>query len=525
MRRSFCKSIFMTLVLVFVLSALIMAGVQAEELVVGINNQPGNINPLVGLNIGAEYVAINVYDTLVGRDQKMSDEGYLVEDSNKFTPGLAESWNISDDGLTYTFNLQKDVSFHNGSKFDGQDVEFTFALMQQKGSYAEYFSNLIEEVTVVDPYTVKVKLSHAEANFLRRISTYNACIMDKETVLNKAGSDLNSQMEWLAGNAIGTGAYVLESLATNTVKLRANADYFGEIGNLDRIIIKTISEASNRRIMIEKGDIQIATAPAQTDYNALENNKDVDLLVRPGNSKIVYFAMNMNQEPFDNLKLRKAIAYAVPYQALCKIVAGGDKYAPRAKSILTSELPGFKPVFDYEYNPEKARELVKEAGYEDGLEIQFDLFSAGTYPKCAVMLQSELKKVGIDMKIKKMAPPAFFQTGAAGNLNFLICSWWDNVADPVGLLTDLTHSKSIPDQGNWAQISDMEIDKLLNAAKEEMDPVKREKLTERVQELVNEKVAYIPVWEAKIIMAMRKNVSGYVHYSDALFRFNEMSIK
>jgi len=519
-KKSIVFSSILVLLLIFTISSI-----QAEELVVGMNNQAGDINPLVGLNIGAEYVDINIYDTLVGRDSKEAKEGYLIEDSNNFTPQLAKSWKISDNVSTYTFNLREDVNFHNGNKFDAEDVKFTFELMQKKGSYAEYFKNLIKEVNIIDPYTITVKLNRPEPKFLKRISTYNACILDKETVLNKAGTDIEEQMKWLASNAVGTGPYILESLDTNSVNMKANNDYYGELGNIDKIVLLTISEASNRRIMIEKGDIHIATSPSQNDYNALEKNNEIELLVRPGNSKVVYFSMNLNHEPFNEKMIREAIAYAVPYEAIINIAAGGEKYAPRAHSLLTSELHGYKPVFNYTHNPEKARELVKEAGYESGLEIQFDLFSAGTYPKCAEILQQELKNIGIDLKIKEMAPPAFFQAGSAGNLNFIINSWWDNVADPVGLLTDLTHSKSIPEQGNWAQISVEKIDRSLNAAQSELDSEKRAKLLESVQELVNEEIGYIPLWEAKIIMAMRKNVNDYVHYSDALFRFNEMNIE
>lgn len=523
MRSFIKKSVFFSLIIVL-LMLFTISNVQAEELVVGMNNQAGDINPLVGLNIGAEYVDINIYDTLVGRASQTTKEGYLIEDSNNFTPELAKSWEITDNVSTYTFKLREDVNFHNGSKFDAEDVDFTFELMQKKGSYAEYFKNLIKEINIIDPFTVEVKLNRPEPKFLKRISTYNACVMDKETVFEEAGSDIDDQMKWLASNAIGTGPYILESLSTNSVHMKINEDYFGEIGNIEKIVLLTISETSNRRIMIEKGDIHIATSPSQNDYEALENNDEIDLLIRPGNSKVVYFSMNLNHEPFDDKMIREAIAYAVPYEAIINIAAGGEKYAPRAHSLLTSELHGYKPVFNYEHNPEKARQLVKKAGYEDGLEIQFDLFSAGTYPKCAEILQQELKNIGIDLKIKEMAPPAFFQAGSAGNLNFIINSWWDNVADPVGLLTDLTHSKSIPEQGNWAQISVEEIDRSLNAAQSELDSEKRAKLLESVQELVNEKLGYIPLWEAKIIMAMRKNVNGYVHYSDALFRFSEMNI-
>lgn len=498
---------------------------QPKVLVVGDNNPPGDINPLIGLNIASQYISISTYDTLVGRSSMTSPEGDLIEKPDVFIPRLAESWQISDDGLEYTFDLRKGVKFHDNSDFDAEDVEFTFEMLKSNGSYASYFGELISKVEKIEPYKVKITLSRIEPQFLKRISSYNGSILSKEAVTQKGGSDVQGQMQWLAANEAGTGPYILESLTTDEAHLIANKDYWGDKPEIDKVIIKTVAESSNLRIMLEKGDIDLYRLPAAKDYAALEENPDIELLVRPANSKIVYLGLSTENNFLNNPKIRQAIAYAIPYDQICKVVGGGEKYTPRAQSILTSELAGSAPVFKYEYNLEKAKELLKEAGYEKGFKIDFDLFNAGKFPEIAVILQSEFKKIGINMEIKPMAPPAFFQTGDAGKLNFFMVSWWDNAADPAGLLNDIAHSSSIPSPGNYAKFSNKELDSLIDKAKVEMDAAKRGELLKKAQELLAQELPYVPMYEAKIVLAMRKNVKNYVHYSDSIPRLYEMTVE
>jgi len=496
---------------------------EPKVLVFGAGNQPGDINPLIGKNICAEFIDINVYDTLVGRGKKVSPEGYAMEDPDNVIPGLAESWDISADGLTYTFHLREDVRFHNGNPFDADDVVFTFEMLQANGSYATTFDELIAEVKATGQYTVDLTLNRVDPQFLRRIGTYNGCILDKETVL-AAGSDVTTQMEWLASHAIGTGPFVLGELTTDIARLEANPDYWAGPAALDEVIIKTIPEAANRKIMLEKGDIDIARSPGTTDYADLEANPDIDLVIRPGNSKVYYFAMNTQYPPFDDVRVRQAIAHAIPYEVLIEAVWGGDKYCPQAHSLITSQFPSHIPVYNYEYDLDKAKALLAEAGYADGFDIQFDLFDVPAYRNCAVMLQAELGKIGINMEIQPMAPPAFFQAGDAGELNLVVNSWWDNSADVVALMRKLAHTASIPSEGNWAQYSNPAVDQLIEKAEVEMDPAVRIAYLEAIQEILAEDVPYAVFGEGQIVFAANKKVQGYVHYTDALFRFYEMDI-
>lgn len=510
------------------LAALLLVGAtglaESKVLVIGDPNSAGDINPLIGKNIMAEYVCINVYDTLVLRGTKTSPEGYLMEDQNVTIPGLAEAWAISADGLIYTFTLREGVTFHNGSAFDSADVVHYFNLLQTVGSYASLFGELIESVTAPDAYTVVVTLSHVDTQFLRRISTYNGCITDAETLVAEAGEDAESQMNWLASHAIGTGPFALEEIATDRIRLTANPDYWRGAPNLDGVVLLTVPEAGNRKMMLERGDLSIADQPSTVDYESLISNPDIDLVIRPGNSKVYYIGMNVTAAPFDNVLVRKAIAHAIPYDDIRFVVVGGDDYAPSASSIITSDLPGHVSAFTCEYDLEEAKRLLTEAGYPNGLDIQFDLFNVATFEKCAVMLQAELQKIGVRMSIAPMAPPAFFSAGDAGALNLFIVSWWDNNADPVSLLNKIVHSSSIPAGGNWAQFSSAEADALIEKAAVEMDATTRDGYVASVQEIVGEQVPYAPIWEARIIFAARKGVVGHVHYSDALYRFFDMDL-
>ena len=523
MRR---KLVGMVASLVAALLLVGLAGVaDPKVLVLGDPNTAGDLNPLIGKNIVAEYVCINVYDTLVLRGSKTAPEGYQIEDQHSILPGLATSWDISEDGLTYTFALREGVTFHNGSAFDSADVVYYFDLLQTAGSYASLFGELIESVSASGPYTVTVELTRVDTQFLRRISTYNGCIPDKETLLAEGGESVESQMQWLASHAIGTGPFLLEEVVTDRIRLAGNPDYWRGAPNLDGVVLLTVPEAGNRKMMLERGDLTIAGSPAKTDYDSFIANPEIDLVVRPGNSKVVYIGMNVTSPPFDNVILRKAIAHAIPYDDIRFVVAGGDDYAPSATSILTSDLPGHVPTFTCEYDLDEAKRLLAEAGYPNGLDIQFDLFNVSTFEKCAVMLKAELEKIGVNLTIAPMAPPAFFSAGDAGSLDLFIVSWWDNNADPVSLLRKIIHGDSAPAGGNWAQFSNPEVNSLIERAEVEMDPVVRDGYVGSVQEIVGEQVPYAPIWEARIIFAARKSLVGHVHYSDALYRFFDMDLE
>ena len=347
-------SYFLILLLISVFISM-TGSAQEKVLVIGDGNPPGDINPLIGLNITSQYISISTYDTLISRSSMVSKDGELVEEPDVFNPRLAQSWTISENGLEYTFNLRKGVKFHSNHDFDAADVEFTFDMLRTHGSYASFFNELISKVEVLNPYQVKITLSRVEPQFLKRISSYNGSILSRNTVLEKGGSAVDDQMKWLASNEAGTGPYILESLSTDEARLVVNKDYWGDKPKIDRIILKTVAESSNLRIMLEKGDIDFYRLPAAIDYPALEANPDIELLVRPANSKVVYLGMNTEVAPYDNVKVRQAIAYTIPYEHLCEIIGGGGKYSPRARSILTDELSGSIPAFKYEYDLEKPK--------------------------------------------------------------------------------------------------------------------------------------------------------------------------
>ncbi len=494
------------------------------SLVIGASGAIGDINPLVGLHLTACWIAINVHDTLVGKGQRVGPDGYLIEDTANPEPRLATEWQVSDDGLTYTFSLREGVSFHDGSDFTADDVLFTFDLVTNVGAAADYFSSVIKEVEALDSHTVRFHLNRIEPIFLQQMSTYHTCILSKETLLREAGSDPDAQMQWLGSRAIGTGPYVLKEQMSDFAWFVANESYWGGPPAIDEVTIRVVDEASSRRVLLEKGDLDINVSPERVNYDALDRNPNIDLVVRPSTTRIFYVGMNTTTPPFDDIRVRQAIAHAIPYEDILNVVLGGEKYSNRARSILTSDIDGFVPVYEYGYDLDRARDLLVDAGYGDGLSFEWKSSTAEAFVQIGVMLQAELAKIGVDMDINAQPGATFFPAGRAGEHGLFFVSWWSGTGDAVDLLDALAHS-SQTGRGNWAHFSDPEVDEWIDNAKIELDPEKRAEYLKNVQEVLAEELPYAVIYEGSLVYGMSNKVQGYVHYSDNLIRFSDLRIE
>ncbi|MFO8060635.1 MAG: ABC transporter substrate-binding protein [Bacillota bacterium] len=494
------------------------------SLVMAASGAMGDVNPLVGLHLTACWVAINVHDTLVQKAHHMGPAGYLVEDTDNVEPGLATDWEISDDDLTYTFNLREGVEFHDGSSLTADDVEFTFDLVLTVGAAADYFSSVISEVEVVDSHTVKFHLNRVEPIFLQQLSTYHTCIMSKEAILREAGEDPDAQMQWLGSNLIGTGPYVMLEQMSDYVRFEANDDYWGGRPAIDEVSIQVVDEASSRRVLLERGDIDINVSPEKVNYEALDQNPDIDLVVRPSTTRIFYVGMNVAKPPFDDRRVREAIAHAIPYEDILNVVLGGERYSVRARSILTSDMAAFVPVYDYEYDLDRAAELLEEAGYGDGLQITWNSSTAEQFVQIGTMLQAELAKIGVDMEVSPQSGATYFPAGREGEFGLFFVSWWSRTGDPVDLIDAIAHSSEF-NRGNWVRLENDELDELIELARVEMDVEQRNEYLREAQQILADEMVYAVIYEGSVVYGMNKSVQGYVHYSDNLIRFDDLRIE
>ncbi|MBY0010320.1 ABC transporter substrate-binding protein [Paenibacillus typhae] len=473
------------------------------------------LDPAEANDLTSDTLVLAAYDQLVTYGIKTED-GANIANTEDIQPMLAESWEVSDDNTVYTFKLKQGVTFQSGNPVNAEAVAYSFERVanSSSGSFL-YGMAAIKSVKVVDDSTVEITLTNANHNFLQIIAMYTFSIVDQKTV-EAQGAD------YLKTNAAGSGPFTLEKWdpATEAV-FTANESYWQGAPSLSKVTMKFTKEASNRVLLLDKGDVDMAIEIPPKDVASLQSNTDLTVASNASN-RILFFAMNNNVKPFDNVKVRQAINYAIPYDELLSGVMYGQ--AKQMKSAVASNTPGFTDAgFVYEHNLDKAKELLAEAGYADGFTFDFTLGSGfDDWEDDAVLIQAELAKIGVTMNINKLARAQFLEQQKTNNLTSYISKWTSFVNDPGYHLGFLLYGKG---SSNYINYSNAEVDKLWEEANLETDAAKRTALYEQAQEIITTEAPWAYLYEYNRIVGMSNKISGYAFYPDEVIRFYPLSFE
>jgi len=475
-----------------------------STLVIAIDSDPANLEP--GTNrafpIGSEII-LNIFDTLVA---------WQPPDFAELEGRLAESWSVSDDGLTYTFNLRPDVTFHDGTEFNAEAVKFSFERTLELNSFMEAYFGPITEITVVDPLTVEITLEQPSAVFLSWLAMPQAAVVSPAAV-EQFGDDFNV-------NPVGTGPFIFESYTADTeVVLRGNPDYWRGAPQLETIIYRVIPDAATRRLEIENGTVDIVQQNGQLfsipveDIAALEENPDIDVLEIPSQIiRNIDFNNNKEETPVADIRVREAIAYAVDYDGLVNDLLGGT--AERVYGPLTESSWGFNPAIKenaYQRDLEQAQALLEEAGYGPGdLELTMYTFQGSLWRDVGTFIQANLAEAGINVTVEQMEFPPFRDLHTAGEHDIALSGRqpWYNDPDAhitIGYLSDLAGTSM-----NFRMPPDPELDQMILDAQTAPDLETRRDLYYEIQERLMEKVPGVYLFNPKIIIYKRANVDGLV---------------
>lgn len=462
----------------------------------------------------SDTFVVAAYDQLVTYATEEVD-GKKVAKTEEIVPMLAESWEANDDETEYTFTLRDDVTFQSGKKMTADDVVATFKHIEDSASASFLYGMAgIEKVTKKNDSTVVIGLDAPNHLFLQILPMYSFSIIDMDQVKDEGGSD------WLARNTAGSGPYELDEWdPASEATLTRNDSYWGEEPEIETVNMKFIGSPSNRVQLLESGSVDISLEVPTKDVKSLGEKEGVTVDSRASN-KILYFAMNNKIKPFDNEKVRQAISYAIPYDKLLNDVMKGQ--ASRMKSSVASSTPGFTDAgYSAEYDPEKAKKLLAEAGYPDGFSFDFTLGSGfNDWNDDAVLIQSSLADIGVTMNIKNMARAQFLEAIAEGNVQSYISRWTSFVNDPGYHLGLLLTSDGTSNYGNYHS---KKVDELWKKAATEPDQEVRNDLYKQAQEIINVETPWAYLYEYNIVVAHRDGVEGYTSYPDGLLRFFQMS--
>ncbi|HBW38700.1 ABC transporter substrate-binding protein [Desulfosporosinus sp. BICA1-9] len=465
-----------------------------DLIVLAINADMGSLDPLHTSTIVDNMIFKNIYDSLVNNDK-----------SGGFVPSLAENWTVADDGVSYTFKLKKGVKFQNGEEFKASDVVFTVNAAM-KSPYLASIMDPIKDAAALDDYTVKFNLKYAYSPFLLVLTRI---YMLNEKAVTGAGNNYGQ-------NPVGTGAYkFVKHDSGQRVVLERYDGYFNGPAPIKNVEFKVITDSNTTQIALESGEIDFAFGVPAISIQGIKANKalathEFDAI------HLTFVILNNTVKPFDNKLVRQAINYAIDKDALIQIVLEG--MGKNAQSILNKLTFGYSEnIKGYEYNPEKAKELLAQAGYPNGFKISFKTMD-GPLKKGAEVIQENLSKIGVTTSIEMCEQNAFNKDMMSGNYEMgnmgitLIqdADSWDLVLKTKGGY-------------NWERYSNPKVDELFSQGKKLTDKNERLAKYEKLVQIVNDDAPLVPLFHKMGIYFSRKDLKvGYIDASGYL-KVAEMS--
>ncbi|MDR0239085.1 MAG: ABC transporter substrate-binding protein [Deltaproteobacteria bacterium] len=442
-----------------------------------------------------------IYESLV----TLNEKGVVV-------PVLAEKWEALPGNKGYTFHLKKGVRFHNGEVMKADDVIFTFQRAAgPEGSAVHSFSNFIDiaNVKALDDHTVVIPTKQPMGTcFLESMNHPWSSILSRKAV-ETTGKNYGQ-------NPVGTGRFKLASWAKgDKVTMERFEDYHGEKAKLKKLVIRTIIEGASRVIELESGAIDVAGEIPQVDVKRIQANPALDMVIRPG-QVVAVLSPDITKPPYDNLLLRKAMDIAIDREGIAKTVYRG--YAEPSNGPITAQIKYSKhkttpiPKVDVP----KAKELLKQAGYPNGLKGTLITPDRSDYMSCVTVIQENLRAIGMEMELKVIEWGAYLDVvRQPGHAPYFWYHWGGAPAlDPFFPLTTAFHS-SAAGQTNRTFLKDPEIDALLDKGAALDDGPERQAVYEKLWDKLNDMVAWINVVEPYRLVGTVKGLKG-VHFTPSV---------
>ncbi|MCT2536070.1 ABC transporter substrate-binding protein [Aquibacillus koreensis] len=486
------------------------ASKEEKVLIYGRGGDTVSLDPAV-VNDGQSYKVIqNIYDTLVRYGDMDTD----------ITAGLADDWNISDDGLTYTFTLREGVTFHDGTDFNAEAVVTNFEKWmspseENAGKYAVYATlfggykgdegHVIDSVVAKDESTVVFTLNQVQPLFLDYL-TNTALSIGSPTAMEEQGDAFGE-------NPVGTGPFVFEEWKRNNrIVLSKNENYYLEgLPKLDGVIFRVIPDNSARLNALISGEIDIMDGLDPNNVSQIEADEYLNVFERPS-MNTGYLGFTVTREPFDDPLVRQALSHAIDRESI--IAAFYNGYGTPAKNIAPPSAFGFNDdVEAFDYDLEKAKALLEEAGYGDGFEM--DLWampvSRPYMPdanKVAETIQASLAEIGVTANIQSAEWGTYLEDVVAGEYDSFLLGWTGDVPDANSWLSALLHKESIGSL-NSAQYDSDEVSELISDARSTADQDVRSELYNEAFEILRNDVPLAPIVHAKPVLAGGTNVVDF----------------
>ena len=457
---------------------------------------------------GGDSLTLDPAQLFEGESVKVCDALYdtLVQyrdDTTDLEPALAEAWDGSADGLTWTFHLRQGVQFHDGTLLNADAV--VFSLTRPQVLAHDFHAEFINQIIALDAFTVQIQLKTPFAPFISMLTGTPYAIVSPAAV-QKFGDDFGN-------NPVGTGPFKFVQWDRNDkIVLAANNAHWAGKPSLDRLIFRSIPDNSMRLIELQQGNIHAMEFPNADELPLIRGDARLELIMQPG-LNVGYLAMNLDKPPFDNLKVRLAINHAINKTEIVEHLYQGTGIP--AKNPIPPTLWSYDDTIeDYEYNPELAKQLLAEAGYPNGFETTL---WALPVPRpyipdghaLAEALQSELRNIGVAAKIVTYDWGTYLAKTENGEHDMAMLGWIADEPDPNNFFFSLL-SKTTAEKPafNIAFYRSDEMQDVLERARINTDRDVRTALYQQAQAIFHKDVPWVPLAHAQRILVIDKRVKN-----------------
>jgi peptide/nickel transport system substrate-binding protein len=470
----------------------------SANLIAAIAGEPDQLDPHKTSAYFSFQVLENVYDTLVEPDENL-----------EMRPALAESWDVSADRLTWTFHLRKGVVFHDGSPFSADDVVYSYnRIIGERLSNAWRFS-AVTDVSAPDGSTVKITVKQPTPNLLTNIGGFKGmAIVQRKNVESGA----------ISTHPIGTGPFAFKRAKSgDSITLAANPNYWAGAPRISGVTFRFIPAASTALSALQAGEIDWTDSIPAQRVTQLKNDGEITLRVTPSND-YWYLALNEARKPWDDVRVRQAIAYGIDRDAIVQATSYGTAAANQL--AIPKGNPWYTAYDKYSRDIAKARRLLDDAGVRDRT---LDMLATSDYPQtvtAAQIIADNLAPLGITVNIRTVDFATWLDEQNSGHFDMLMMSWLGNI-DPDDFYYAQHHTDG---KSNAQKFSDPQVDSLLDAGRTETRRDVRADVYGRAATIIADEASYIYLYNPSAIQAWRNGLSGYQPRRDGAVRFRTASL-
>lgn len=465
-----------------------------------ISGEPDQLDPAKTSSYNSFEVLENVYDTLVEPDENL-----------QMQPSLATRWTTSKNQLVWTFTLRKGVEFSDGTPLTSKDVVYSFDRIIDQKLNSSYKFTTVKSITAPDATTVVVKLKQPTPNLLSNLGGFKGLgIVEKQNVTDGK----------IKTDPIGSGPFMVQSYTEgSSIKLVRNPHYWGTKPAIAGVTYTFVKDPTVALQDLQSGQVQWTDNLPPQQVSSLESGSDSGIVVKSAPSTDYwYIALNEARKPYDDVRVRQAIAYAIDRDAITKAATYGN--ATVNQTAIPKGSYWYDDYAPYSYDPDKAKSLLAQAGVKN---LTMDLMVTSEYPatvSAAQVIAAELKNVGITVKIRTLDFAQWLDEEGKGDFDSFMLGWLANL-DPDEYYYAQQHSGAT---FNFQKFSNPTVDRLLDAARVETDKAERKQLYDKAVKIIVDQASYIYLYNPDVVQGWSSKLQGYTVRSDRAIRFKDVSL-